>query len=107
MVIYLIEIRDGSNQMRTEMSLAVIILQLARHTHVLALGGEDFGVVRVSVGVGPLLYFDEAGAVVEFVGCVCGLGSDGLDLPDYGYGRYVDGVDYEGCFGVGEGAVRG
>lgn len=107
MVIDLVEIRDGSDEMRAEVSLAVVILQLAGHTYVLALAGEGFGVVRVGVRVGPLLDFDEAGAVVEFVGCVGGLGGDGLDLPDDGYGGYVDRVDYEGCFGVGEGAAEG
>lgn len=52
-----------------------------------------------------MLYFDQARAVVEFVGCVCGLWSDRLDLADYGYGCYVGGVDYEGGFRVGLCAV--
>ena len=43
-----------------------------------------FAVSGGRVAVDPLLYFDEAGAVVEFVGYVCGLGGDGADLADKG-----------------------
>ena len=48
-------------------------------------GLRDCGVghgVHGSVGVDPLFDFYCAGAVVEFVGYVCGLGGDVADLAD-------------------------
>lgn len=57
------------------------------------------------VAVGPLFHFDETGAVVEFVGCVCVLGLDLRDLAYEGYCADFGGVDYEVCVGVGAGAV--
>ena len=101
-----VEINHGSDEMHGEVALAVVVLELAGHAHILAFGGEGSGVGGVGFGVGPLLDFDEAGAVVEFVGCVGGLLEDGLDLGDYCYGGDVDAVDYEVGFGVGLGAAR-
>lgn len=55
----------------------------------------------------PLLDFDNAGAVVELVGCVGGLGGDVADLADEGYlffGGEVSGVRREG-WGEGGGLL--
>ena len=53
---------------------------------------------RVVVGVDPLFYFDGTGAVVHFVGDVCGLGGYVAYLADEGDLGYFDVVDLE--FGV-------
>lgn len=57
--------------------------------------------------VDPLLDFDLAGAVVDLVGYVCGLGADVADLADEGYGGGVGAVDLVVCFRVGLRGVEG
>lgn len=56
--------------------------------------------------VNPLLGFDFAGAVVEFVCYVCALCGDVADLADAEDGSNVCAVDLEGGFGVCLGCVE-
>lgn len=67
----------------------------------LALAGDGVAelVVLGRVGVDPLFDFDGAGAVVELVGHVRGLGGDVADLADEGDLRDLGAFDGE--FGVG------
>jgi hypothetical protein len=85
--------------------------------NVLAFGGERLDGLGVGIDVSPLLDVDEAGAVVDLEGCVCGLGGDGVDLADEGelassghddeartqgtYLGYFAAVDFELGVGVG------
>ena len=85
MVVDLVAVCHRTDQVRGDVALAVEGLQTAEDAQVLSFFWLGFCVCLFGVGVYPLLYFDYAGAVVDFVGCVCGLGGDGVDLADEGY----------------------
>lgn len=83
---HFVEVFDWSDDVRTNVSLVVESFQPPPHSGVAVLDELGFGAVHVfavgvvGVWVDPLLDFDCAGAVVEAVGVVCGLGGDVADL---------------------------
>lgn len=83
-VIDFVEIGDGADEVRCDVALVVEGFEAAPDTQVFAFFGLGLCGRGVSVAVDPLLNFDEPGAVVDFVGCVGGLGLDGVDLADEG-----------------------
>ena len=85
MVVDLVAVCHRTDQVRGDVALAVEGLQTAPDAQVLPFFRLGLCVCLVGICVYPLLYFDYAGAVVDFVGCVCGLGGDGVDLADEGY----------------------
>ncbi len=109
-MIDLIQIRNRSNDMRTNMSPVVKRLQPAPNLgisvlHELRLPPFTFHVHPVvcgrSVRVYPLLHFDYAGAIIELVGYVCRLGADVADLADECDLGYFGAVDLEVCVWMG------
>lgn len=81
---------DGSYDVGADVASVVESLQAAPDAGPFVLGELGFGGggvgggVHGGVGVDPLFHFDGAGAVVEFVGYVCGLGGYVADLADEG-----------------------
>ena len=88
----------------TDMSLVIERLQPAPDACVFILSKLRFlrvgGVRGGGVDVDPLFHLDGAGAVVELVGDVGGLGADVTDLADEGDLHYFDVVDAEFAFFV-------
>jgi hypothetical protein len=80
----LVEISDGADNMGADMALVVKGLEATIDPDIGVLFQGGVGSVGRRVAVDPLLYFDEAGTIVEFVSNVCGLGGDGADLTDEG-----------------------
>ena len=70
--------------MAGDVALVVELLEAAPDVDVLAFGGEGLRGRGVGVLVSPVLDVDEAGAVVDFEGCVGGLLEDAVDLADEG-----------------------
>lgn len=102
---------DGADDVRADVAFVVEGLHAAPDAGPLsdfqfALPGDGVAelVVFRGVGVDPLFDLDGAGAVVEFVGHVCGLGGDVADLADEG--DLGDFGAFDGEFGVGVG-LRG
>lgn len=52
------------------------------------------------LGINPLLHLNDARAVIDLVGCVCGLLDDVADLPDEGALGDFAAVDEEFAIGV-------
>ncbi len=81
-------IGDRANDVGADVALVVEGLEAAPDAGVVVFNEFWFlvfgGVVGGGVDVDPLFYFDSAGAVVEFVGDVGGLGGDVADLADEG-----------------------
>jgi hypothetical protein len=80
----LVEVGDGADNVGANMALVVKGLEAAVDSNVGVLLQERFGNIGRCVAVNPLLYFNEASAIVKFVGYVRGLGGDGADLADEG-----------------------
>lgn len=80
----LVEVGDGADDVGTDVALVVEGLEAAVDSHVGVLLKRRFSRLGGRVAVDPLLHFNEACAVVEFVGYICGLGGDGADLADEG-----------------------
>lgn len=107
-------IRDRPDDMRADMSPVVESFQSAPHPRPFIL--HEPGIVLAAcpaaeihgrgLGIDPLLYFDRAGAVVEFVGDVGGLGGDVADLADEGDLLDFDVVDFELGVGMRLGGVE-
>jgi len=99
-------IGDRANDVGADVALVVEGLEAAPDAGVVVFNEFWFlvfgGVVGGGVDVDPLFYFDSAGAVVEFVGDVGGLGGDVADLADEGnlYGVVISEM-------LGEGGGRG
>jgi hypothetical protein len=83
-VIDLVEVGDGADVVCCDVALVVEGFEAAPDAKVLSFFGLWLCVRGVSVAVDPLLDVDEAGAIVDFVGCIGGLGLDGVDLADEG-----------------------
>lgn len=101
--------------MRAHMSSIVERLQTSPHPrplilHQIVLRGFVAGISHIHRVVGfsidPLLDFHGAGAIVEFVGDVCGLCADVADLADKGQLLDFDIVDLEVGVGVRLGGVE-
>jgi hypothetical protein len=86
-VINLVVISDRTDDVRRDVTLVVEGLQASEYAQVLAFLGLRLCGRAVRIAVDPLLYFDQAGSVVDFVGCVGGLAGDGVDLAYEGYLR--------------------
>jgi hypothetical protein len=84
-VVDFVEVGDKADQMCWDVALVVEGFETAPDTQVLPFFGLRLGGLRVCVAVDPLLDLNEAGAVVDFEGCVGGLWGDGVDLADEGY----------------------
>lgn len=99
-VVDLVEVVDGADEVGADVALLVERLEAAPHAHVLVQGVLGVGVLLL-VGVHPLLDVDDASAVVEPVGDVGGLRADLAHLPDDG--DLCDGVAVDGEVGAGVG----
>ena len=84
-------VRDGSDDVGADVPFVVESLEAAPDARPFVLdelrfrgAGVVVGGVHGGVGVDPLLHFYGAGAVVELVGYVCGLGGYVADLADEG-----------------------
>jgi len=84
MVVDFVEIGNGTDEVCSDVSLVVECLETTPYAKIFTFFWEGFGGSGVGVAVDELLHVDDAGAVVEGVGCVCGLGGDGVDLADEG-----------------------
>ncbi len=80
----LIEVSNRPNDVGPDMTLVIERLEAAIDSDVGVLLQERFASLGRRVAIDPLLYFDQASAVVEFVGYVCCLGGDGTDLANEG-----------------------
>lgn len=96
---HLIHIRDRANKMTPHMTLIIEALHATKHSAIASLFQSLHLWVWWRLGVEPLLDFNEAGAVVQLVGCVCGLLCKAADLADEGHLLDFGAVDGE--FGVG------
>ena len=84
---------DGPHEVGAHVAAVVKSFHAAPDASPIALGELGFGfygfivVVEASGGVdvGPDLDFHGGRAIVEFVGCICGLGGYVTDLADKGY----------------------
>lgn len=83
-VVDLVEVGDGADEVGADVALAVEGLDAAPDADV-ALEVEAGGVVVLLIRVDPLLGLDETRAVVELEGDVCWLRGDLADLGDEGY----------------------
>ena len=79
-----VEVGYRADEVGCYMALAVEFLETTPDMHVLPFGRLSFRVLGVCVAVYPLFHVDEAGSVVDFEGCICGLGGDVVDLADEG-----------------------
>lgn len=79
-----VEVGDEAVEVAGDVALVVELLEAAPDVDVLAFGGEGLRGRGVGVLVSPVLDVDEAGAVVDFEGCVGGLLEDAVDLADEG-----------------------
>jgi hypothetical protein len=84
MVIDLVEVSDGPDVVSCDVALVVEGFEAAPNAQVLSFFRLWLCVGGIRVTVDPLLHVDEASAIVNFVGCVGGLGLDGVDLADEG-----------------------
>ena len=82
MVIDFVVICDGTDEVCCDVTLVVERLESTIDAQVFALFWRWLDGRGVSVAVIPLLDFDEAGTVVDFEGCVCGLCLYRVDLAD-------------------------
>ena len=89
-ILDLIFVDNGPDNVRADVTFVVEGFEAAPDAGVFVLGefglgrGGSKGVVQGSVGVGidPLLHLYRTGAVVEFVGYICGLGGNVTDLSN-------------------------
>lgn len=99
MVVDLVEVRDRSDDVGANVSLAIECFHPPPDSAVAIL--YEFGLLRVEVhvilvcsfAVHPLFHFDYAGAVIDFVGYVRGLCGNIANLPnesDLTYGVAID-----------------
>lgn len=111
-------IRDRPDDMRADMSPVIESFQPSPHPRPFILH-EPGGIVLAAacpappaeihgrgLGIDPLFDFDGAGAVVEFVGDVGGLGGDVADLANEGDLLDFDVVDFELGVGMRLGGVE-
>lgn len=99
-VVDLVEVIDGAHKVGANVSLLVEGLEATPYAHVLVQRIFGFGILLL-VGVDPFLDVDCAGAVVETVRDVGGLGVYGANLADDG--DLGDGVVVDGEVGAGVG----
>ncbi len=89
-ILDLVVVGQWTDDVCTDVAFVVEGFQAAPDAGVGVFDESRFGVVGVvgrvhgcdGVGVDPLFYFNGAGAIVEFVSYVCGLGGDVADLAD-------------------------
>ena len=85
------------------MSLVIKALHASKNTAIAPLLQSVHLWVRWRLGIKPLLDFNEAGTVVELVGCICCLLCETADLTNEGYLLNLIAVNDE--FGVRVGLV--
>lgn len=102
-VVDLVEVVDGADEVGADVPLLVEGLEAAPHAHVLVEGVPGLGVLLL-VGVDPLLDVDDAGAVVDPVRDVGGLRVHLPHLPDDG--DLGDGVAVYDEVGAGVGLLQ-
>lgn len=104
MVVDLIEIRDGPNDVRADVSLLIKSLHPAPDSAVAVF--DKLGLLRVEcihlvliccLAIDPLFHLDNASTVVDFVSDVCGLCGYAANLTHEGDLRDVLAVDFEVC----------
>lgn len=84
MVVDLVQVVDGTNDLSTDRPPLAETLQLAPCSAVRTLNESGLGGVGVvySIGIHPLLDFYAAGTIVETVCCICSLSRDVTYLAD-------------------------
>lgn len=80
----LVEVCYGADNVAGDVAFAVKFFEAAPDVNVLTFGGKGLRSLRVGIAVNPLLYVYKAGAVVDFEGCVRGLGGDVVNLANEG-----------------------
>lgn len=85
--------------MTSNMPLVVKALHASKDSAIASLFQSFHFWVWWRLGVEPLLDLDQAGAVVQLIGCVCGLLGESADLADEGYLLDLAAVDSK--LGVG------
>ncbi len=82
MHIYLVEVCNGTDNMSAHMAFIVEGLEAAIYSNIGVLLKGWFYTLSGRIAVDPLLYFDQACAVIEFVSYVCSLCGDRADLAN-------------------------
>jgi len=84
MIADFVEIGNSSNNMGANVTFAIEFLEAPPNMYVLSLFGRRSYGFGHCVAIDPLFDLDGSGAVVNFVGCVRGLGGYLEDLTNYG-----------------------
>ena len=79
---HFVHVENGPDNMSAHMTFIMERLESSPYVYVFSFFWHRPCVFGRSVIVNPLFYLDETGAVVDFVGIVCGLGGDRVDLAD-------------------------
>jgi hypothetical protein len=100
MIVDLVEVCHGSDNMRTDMTLVIEGLETAPNTNVGLELETRVGIVLL-IDIDPLLDLNRSGAIFDLEGDICRLGLDVANLSDecdLGHGGTVD---FEVGAGVG------